>query len=422
MPKLKATVKKKLKEPGYRRAFLLVLMFGVISLFSNMDYQASRSLNGSFLGELGASAIIVGLITGLAEFLGFSLRLLTGFLMDKSRAYWGFTFVGYSMLVVVPLMALADTWELAAVLIILERISKAVRVPAKDTILSMAARRIGTGYGFGIQKTLDQMGGISGPLVMSLVLSGVIGDNFLGLNSYKMAYSLLWIPFVLMCIATVITYKIVPKPEKLEEELHSENKGKSLNRDKPTYSQNTKGKNLSQDFWIYSIFTALASMGFINFTLLGYHANATHLLSDSAIPFYYALAMAGGGVAAFFTGKIYDKLGFSVMYVVPILSIPLPFLGFLGDSPLLLIVAIFLFGVSLGIQETIAKAAVADLTPLKNRGLGYGVFNAINGVGVLASGVLMGYLYTWAPLSVCIFATIIELGGLFVLMYFLRKR
>jgi len=409
------------REGGYRRAFLLIVMFGIISAFSNMDYKSGHSLNGSFLGELGASAVAVGLITGIAEFLGSSLRLFTGLLVDKTRFYWGFTFLGYGMLVVVPLMALSQTWQFAALLIVLERISKAVRVPAKDTILSMAARRVGTGLGFGIHKALDQVGGIIGPLAMSLVLSGAFGNKFTGLDSYRSAYSLLWIPFAFMCIAALATHRMVPDPETLEKELDGNKKvHKKLQVLAPGEGK-IPGKKLSRLFWIYSVFTALTSLGFINFNLLSFHANAEGILAESAIPFYYSLAMAGGGIAAFLAGKLYDKFGLNLMYIVPVISIPLPFLGFLGSSSALLIVAILLFGISLGIQETIAKAAVADLTTIEKRGLGFGVFNTVNGIGVLASGAVMGYLFTHSPVMVCIFTTIAELAGLLTLSVFMGK-
>lgn len=399
----------------------MIVMFGIISAFSNMDYKSGHSLNGAFLGELGASAVVVGLITGIAEFLGSSLRLFTGIMVDKSRAYWGFTLLGYSMLIVVPLMALSGSWQFAAMLIVLERISKAVRVPAKDTILSMAARRVGTGLGFGIHKSLDQVGGITGPLAMSLVLSGALGNEFKGLDTYRMAYSLLWIPFAFMCIAAFVTYRMVPDPETLEKELEGQKKAHGTFQARVKNIEIPPGKKLSKVFWIYSVFTALTSMGFISFNLLSYHANADKILGESAIPFYYSLAMVGGGIAAFFAGKIYDKYGLYVMYIVPVISIPLPFLGFLGSSPVLLVAAIILFGISLGIQETIAKAAVADLTTIERRGLGFGVFNTVNGIGALASGAVMGYLFTRSPMAVCVFTTIVELMGLVTLIVFIGK-
>lgn len=400
------------KAPGYRRAMFLIVMFGLISLFSDLTYQAGRSLNGPFLGVLGADAALVGLIAGLAEFLGYALRLATGTLVDRSKAYWGFTLAGYGMVAAVPLMALAGTWQVAALFIVLERMSKAVRAPAKDTLLSMAARRVGTGRGFAIHKLLDQTGAILGPLAMSLFLSGTLGNAFQGLVSYQQAFALLWIPLVFVIAAAVFGQTQVPRPESLEAELEE---GQSSGTKAPA------PEKLSRAFWIYSVFTLLVGMGFINFALLSFHAKVTGLLTDAAIPFWYAAAMAANAAAAYVVGVLYDKHGLKVLYAVPVLSIPLPFLGFLGGTPVLMITAIVLFGFSLGIQETVIKAGIADLTPLNKRGTGYGIFNTMNGLGLLASGAAMGLLYDVSPWAVCWFSLAAEAAGLAVLVGLLRK-
>ena len=399
---------------GYRRAMVLIVMFGLISLFSDLTYQAGRSLNGPLLGVLGADAALVGLIAGLAEFLGYALRLITGSLVDRSKAYWGFTLAGYGMVAAVPLMMLAGTWQVAALFIVIERASKAVRAPAKDTILSMAARRVGTGRGFAIHKLLDQTGAILGPLAMSVFLSGTLGNTFQGLVSYQQAYALLWIPLVFVVVAAVIGQTRVPKPELLEAELHAD----------AAPDHGTPGpahEKLSRTFWIYSVFTLLVGMGFINFTLLSFHAKAAGLLDDAAIPFWYAIAMAANAAAAYIVGVWYDKKGLKVLYAVPLLSIPLPFLGFLGGTTPLMIAAIVLFGFSLGIQETVIKAGIADITPLKKRGTGYGIFNTMNGLGLLASGAAMGLLYNVSPWAVCWFSLTAEVVGIAVLVWLLRK-
>jgi MFS family permease len=396
--------------PGYRKAMLLVIMFGLISLFSDLVYQSGRSLNGPYLSQLGANAALVGLIAGVAEFFGYALRLVTGALVDRSKAYWAFTLAGYGMVASVPLMMFAGTWQVATLFIVLERMSKAVRAPAKDTLLSMAARRVGTGRGFAIHKVLDQTGAIVGPLVMSLFLSGVFGNHFQGVASYQQAYALLWIPLILVMGAAIYGQTKVPKPELLDAEFQD------------TIQVKSHPEKLSRTFWIYSLFSLLVSMGFINFTLLSFHAKASGLLQDGAIPFWYAIAMAANALASYVVGHSYDRHGLKVLYAIPLLSIPLPFLGFLGGNAQSLIIAIVLFGFSLGIQETVIKAGIADLTPLKKRGSGYGIFNTMNGVGLLASGAIMGLLYEVSPIALCAFSLLAELAGLAVLIHLLRHR
>lgn len=406
------------RAPGYRRALVLVVMFGLISLFSDLTYQAGRSLNGPFLGALGADAALVGLVAGVAEFLGYALRLVTGRWVDRSRAYWLFTLVGYGMVAAVPLMMLAGTWQVAALFLVFERASKAVRAPAKDTLLSMAARRVGTGRGLALHKVLDQTGAILGPLAMSLFLSGTLGNSFQGLVTYQQAYALLWIPLVLMFVAALVGQRQVPDPMALEAELEADaGAGPGTGS-----AAMPPGDGLSRSFWIYSVFSFLAGVGFVNFALLSFHAKASGLLTDAAIPFWYAVAMAANGVAAWMAGHLYDRHGFRVLLAVPVLSLPLPFLGFLGGTTPLMAAAIVFFGTSLGIQETVVKAGVADLTPVQTRGTGYGIFNTLNGVGVLASGATMGFLYDVSPWAVCWFAATAEVAGLVFLVVLLRHR
>ncbi len=307
--------------PGYRRAMALVVLFGIISLFSDLVYQAGRSLNGPFLAELGADAALVGLIAGAAEFLGYALRLATGALVDRSRAYWAFTIGGYALVAAVPLMALAGTWQVAALFIVIERVSKAVRAPAKDTLLSMAARRVGTGRGFGLHKLMDQTGAVLGPLLMSLVLSGAFGHTFQGVVTYQQAFALLWIPFALVLIAAFVGRNRVPNPAALEAELQQDAAPPATETPAPMVPE-----RLSRTFWIYSVFTLLVGMGFVNFALLAFHAKATALLTDPAIPLWYAVAMAANAAAAYGVGLLYDRYGLKVLYAVPLLSVPLPFL------------------------------------------------------------------------------------------------
>ena len=72
---------------------------------------------------------------------------------------------------VVPLLALAGNWQVAALLVILERVGKATRNPPRDAMLSHAAKQIGYGWGFGVHEALDQLGALIGPLALALILA-----------------------------------------------------------------------------------------------------------------------------------------------------------------------------------------------------------------------------------------------------------
>lgn len=353
-------------------AMQLILLFGLVSLCGDIVYEGARSVNGQYLKTFGTNALIVGLVAGIGEFIGYGIRLVSGYFADKTRAYWIFTFIGYGLLAAVPLLALAGVWQVAALFMVLERLGKAVRAPARDTILSQAAKQVGTGFGFGLNEAMDQIGAVTGPLIFSAV--------FLvrGFGDYKTGFSILWIPFVLVIASVVISYLRVPDPEKLE-------KTAPVKKAPPP-------DRLTKVFWLYTVFTFLTAAGFVSFALLGFHFKSRGVLSDAQIPMFYAIAMGVDAAVALLIGKLYDRYGLKMLLVIPVLSLPIPFLAF-TDSTVLAVVSVMLWGAAMGVHETIMKAGIADLTSLKKRGTGYGIFNTAYGVAMLAGGALVGLLY-----------------------------
>src|SRR5437868_14907418 len=112
---------------------------GIVNLFADMTYEGGASINGPFLGTLGASAAMISIIAGVGEFLGYSLRSVAGYVADKTGKYWRITFLGYSInLLAVPAMALAGNWQTAGALILAGGIGRVCRKPSGPVILSYA--------------------------------------------------------------------------------------------------------------------------------------------------------------------------------------------------------------------------------------------------------------------------------------------
>src|SRR5213593_354360 len=152
-------------------AFRFVLTLGIVNLFADMTYEGGASINGPFLGTLGASAAMISIIAGVGEFLGYSLRSVAGYVADKTGKYWLITFLGYSInLLAVPAMALAGNWQAAAALILAERIGRALRKPTVEAMLSYSTGKHGKGWVYGVNTALDETGATLGPLIIALVL------------------------------------------------------------------------------------------------------------------------------------------------------------------------------------------------------------------------------------------------------------
>lgn len=383
MSDVKISKKKIKKDNNVNFAVRAIIIFGIISLLGDMVYESARGANSQYFELIGISAAKVGLVFGIGEFLGYFLRLISGVISDKSKKPWAFMFIGYGMLFFVPLMGFTQNWNVLFVLILMERIGKAIRNPSKDTVLSaISENQVGVGFAFGLQEALDQVGAFLGPLIFTAVFY-FTGKNTLA--EYSLGYKLLFIPFVLLMLFLYYSYRVISKGSLLGEE----------------YGREFKSEKLKPIFWMYMAFTFFATLGFLNFSTLGYHMKSQNILTDGKITLIYSVAMIVDALTALIVGRLYDKLkeksgkkdgGILVLGAIPVVTLLLPFFG-LTMSKNLIIVSMIIFGIIMGTHETIMRSAIADITPFDKRGTGYGVFNTGYGLALFLGATITGYLY-----------------------------
>jgi len=381
-----------------RIAYQFIMMMGVVSLFGDIAYEGARGVTGPFLYTLGASAAVVGLVAGLGEFLGYALRLLFGHWADRTGRYWIFVFIGYGLILAIPLLALAGIWQVAAFFIVAERMGKAIRAPARDCMLSYATKQVGRGWGFAIHEAMDQIGAVIGPVALGAVL-------FFG-GGYRYGFAMLGVPALLTLATLWAAHRKVPAPEAMEQS-------------HPSPSPPDSGR-LPQAFWLYTLFAFLSVAGFANFQLIAYHLAARAIVPQAQIPLMYALAMGVDAIVALIIGKAYDRIGLVSLLALPLLTIPIPFLGFSG-SYALVVCGVVLWGAVMGIQETIMRAAIADLTPMARRGLAYGIFNTAYGAAWFVGGLVIGVLYERSLGLVIAFAVAMQLLSLPLVLLLYRR-
>jgi len=365
-------------------AWKFIILVGVVSLFSDMTYEGARSITGPFLGSLNASATIIGIVSGLGEFIGYALRLVSGYLTDRLGKYWAITFVGYALnLFVVPLLALAGNWEFAALLILMERMGKAIRTPARDAMLSHATTEVGRGWGFGFHEAMDQIGAMLGPLIVALVL-------YLN-GGYRAGFAYLLIPAILAVLVITIAARLYPHPQRLEVSVPK-----------------LETKGLTHPYWLYVVAVGLIGAGYADFPLIAYHFGKVAVAPPNWIPIFYAVAMGVDAVAALILGRLFDRLGMPVIIAVSILSALFAPLVFLGGFNLALL-GMVLWGIGMGAQESIIKAALAEMVPRDRRATGYGIFNTGFGLFWFLGSALMGILYDFSIGSLIFFSVVIQL-------------
>ena len=357
-----------------KNAYFGILLLGIVSLMGDVVYEGSRGIVPSYLEFLGATALIVGLVGGLGDFLGYAVRLVSGFLADTTRAYWLFIFLGYGLIVSIPLLGLPLGLGIAVILVLLERFGKAFRSPSRDTVLSIISKDVGAGKAFGIHELLDQVGGILGPLMVAFLM--------LSTNNYSFTFSFLFLPFLVLLVVLAYTHKRIGSKTIVIE------------------SQKIEGKRekLARPFYIYTFAVLLNTVGLIPYTLILY--KASEILQPTQqwiVPLIYLLIQGVDAPMALISGYAYDKFGIGVLVMPFLLSLFPPLLTMVGAELSTLIAAAIVFGLVLGTQESIYRAAVSELTPISSRGTAYGIFNTAYGVGFLISGVVYGLLMELKP-------------------------
>ncbi|MGO9611549.1 MAG: MFS transporter [Dissulfurispiraceae bacterium] len=382
MPIRKFTSKQSNSSAG--STFKFVLMFGFISLFADMTYEGARSITGPYLSLLGANATVVGIVAGSGELVGYGLRFLSGHITDRTSRYWGITFLGYGInLVAVPLLAFAGRWEIAAILIVSERVGKAIRTPARDAMLSHATHEMGRGRGFGIHEAMDKIGSMLGPLM----IAGVLFIN----GSYKSAFALLFIPALLALFMLSYSRTLYPNPRDLEVRVIK------LERE-----------GFSKSFWIYLLAAGFIAAGYADFALIAYHFEKASIIPVHLIPLYYAFAMGTTALSAFIFGRAYDKVGISLLIFTSLASALFAPLVFLGNSSAAL-AGIGLWALGLGTQGSVMRAIVAEMVSPTRRGSAYGIFNMGFGIFWFLGSALMGLLYDRSVTALIMFSVLIQL-------------
>ena len=382
------------------RPWSFVFAFGLVSLFADMVYEGARSIIGPYLATLGASATLVGLIAGAGELIGYGLRLGSAYFVSRSRHYWTWTIAGYALTVLsVPLIGASGGLIGAMLLYGGERLGKAVRSPAKDTLLSHASAATGRGKAFGIHQFMDQLGAVAGPLLLAAMLGWRPLD-------YRFAFATLSVPGVVVLALLLWLRARVPDPQAYESRADAESAAKSGS---PVVKPGASGRSaLPRRYWQFVAAVAMLSCGIASFPLLAFHAQTKHLLSDAAVPVLFAVAMLVDGVTGLLVGHAYDRRGPIVLLAVPIAACGAA-LAF-AQSAALVWIGVAIWGMVNGILDSTVKAAVTSLVPSTSRALAFGWLSLVRGLGLLVAGGLLGVAYDHS-----IFLTVVLIVGANVL-------
>jgi MFS family permease len=387
----------RVEHAAQRVALRFIILIGILSFFADFTYEGSRSIIGPYLATLHASGTIVGIVTGFGELLGYGLRLFSGRWADATGRYWPITIFGYVVqMAAVPALALTASWPAAAALIILERVGKAIRNPPRDVMLSHAGKQVG-GYGwaFGIHEALDQFGAMFGPLAVAAILAHH--------GSYQEAFAVLLIPALINLSLVLLARWLYPKPQDMEASQRA-----------------IGGTQLPRIFWIYLSGAVLVAAGFADYPLIAFHFARTHSVPGEWIAIFYSVAMAVSGTGSLVLGRLFDRFGFIVLVVLTLVSALFAPLVFLGGFWTALIGAA-IWGLGMGVHESIIPAAVAPMAPSHRRASAFGIFTAGYGIFWFIGSAAIGILYDLSLPAVIAFCVITQLAAVPIFIWVGRQ-
>jgi MFS family permease len=233
---------------------------------------------------------------------------------------------------------------------------------------------------------MDQIGAILGPLIVA----GVLYYN----GGYRISFAILLIPALLALAVLLVARALYPRPRDLE-----------------VASVELKTGGFSRIFWLYLAAVSLVAAGYVDFPLISFHFEKSSIVPEVWIPAFYAVAMGVDALSALFFGRLFDRMGLSILIVVSLLSSLFAPLVFLGGFNLAL-VGMALWGIGMGAQESIMRAAIAEMVPMDKRSTAYGIFNAGFGLSWFLGSALMGVLYDVSISSLIVFSVVMQLASI----------
>ena len=372
---------------------MLITLIGIVSFFADMTYESARSMIPQYFTYiLGGSVFALGIVIGIGDFLGYSFRSVSGKISDRTRNYWGMMFLGYTInLFAVPLLALANNYIIASILIIMERMGRATRIPPRDYVISTVASENKIGYSFALQNLLDQAGAVIGPLIISIILFYKYG--------YRDAFLFLGVPAILSILFLYISYRYSKK------EINFEYRRK--------IEKGIKKKHLI--YYFVGVGLSAAGIFSISFILV----LAQGFLQQYEVILIFTLAMVGEGIFGFIFGIAYDKIGKEIIIIGPILAILIILMVNFHNILIYMFLGL-LFGSFTGVNDTVTRSVVANYIEETNRGSVFGTLNTSYGYGLLVSSIFIGYFFNRISI-VIVYVIILQITSIIVLLKFFKK-
>jgi MFS family permease len=376
-----------------------VVRLGYVSLFTDVSTEMILGVLPIFIvRDLGATVAVLGLIEGVAEAVNYSFRVFAGVLTDRIGRRKPLVLIGYGFSSIAkPLFAVTNSWGQAFAVRVIDRAGKGTRTSPRDALISDSITKAEAGKGFGIHRSLDQLGAVLGPLFAFVVIP------FIGIRG------VFWVSFVPALMALIILIFFV-----------KDSRGSIVQR---SPFQNMKIV-LTRDFVMLLTFLGIFAVGAYDFSFILLKAGSLGI-AENDIPLVYAVLNVGTVILGLPGGLLADRIGKLPMlctsYVVFVVtSVAGALLG--GNASYGFLIA-FLFGSYLAISDTVQRALIPDFTEPQLKGTGYAIYYMLIGVCSFLANSIFGFLWTSLGQSVAFeFSVGTATAGIVALLIFMTWR
>ncbi|MGQ9759570.1 MAG: MFS transporter [Candidatus Methanomethylicaceae archaeon] len=347
-----------------------IIFLGVVSFFTDISTEIIVAVLPTFLVlQLGSTPEVVGTIEGIAESMASFLKIVSGYLTDKTGKRKGLVVLGYGLSnIAKPFMGFVSDWVQVLGLRSADRIGKGLRTPARDLIISDYATEDKMGRAFGVHRTLDQMGAIVGPFLAFLLLAPL---------GYQSLFLFTAVPGT---VAILILIFFVKEPtRKVSASMASFRGARQV---------------LNRNFSMYLTSVALYSVGAISYAFILLRAIDLGIPQEFS-PLIYAGIQVFHMLAGLPAGELSDKIGriraAQLGYMLLICSFLV--IAF-APNPSALVVGASLFGAHQGVVETSQRAIIPSLIPDEYKGTAYGIYNMLVGIVAFPTNLFAGLLFS----------------------------
>jgi MFS family permease len=378
-----------------------VIALGVVSFFTDFSTEMILGILPLFIvSNLGASRTLLGVVEGSAEMVSYAFRMFSGSLSDKMRKRKIFIIIGYGLSTASkPFLAFSTTWSDAFILRTIDRIGKGIRTAPRDALIADSIPETVSGKAFGVHRTIDQMGAIAGPVAAFFLLQ---------IMDIRGVFIMSLIPGALAVIILIFFVKeIVPKSHALSAKFFS-NIG-NVFKNKP--------------FCALLVISGIFSLGSFNFSFILLRSSDLGI-SESTIPIVYAVINLAHTVIGIPSGILADKIGkervLIIGYSIFILSVL--FMIILSENSNFAFLLAAIFGLYVGISETVQRAIVPKYIKSELRGTAFGLYNLILGVSFFISNVVFGFLWDYYNLNIAIvYSMTLTSSAIIAMCIFIKK-